>query len=167
MEEDGFGKKMTKMEMEIIRKQRTDYIGRRWIWKEDGGGNQKTTGRKVHIKITTIIVSIQFQYNFYYNSTLMKLNLINYTYKVQSVKYHLYLYMDTPGEYNLTFAHPSGGVKINRRSEVGEENSKIIRKRRDRGGGEEKKKKKWKEKKGGKGRGGETIKERTVKMGFN
>ena len=88
---------------------RTDYIGRRWIWKEDGGGNQKTTGRKVHIKITTIIVSIQFQYNYYYNTTLMKLNLINYTYKVQSVKYHLYLYMDTPGEYNLTFAHPSGG----------------------------------------------------------
>ena len=118
----------------------TDNIGRRWIWKEDGGGNQKTTGRKVHIKITTIIVSIQFQYNFYYNSTLMKLNLINYTYKVQSVKYHLYLYMDTPGEYNLTFAPPSGGGEINQKSEIREENSKIIRKRRDKKGGEEKEK---------------------------
>jgi hypothetical protein len=37
-----------------------------------------------------------------------------------------------PGEYNLTFAPPpSGEGKRNQKSEIREENSKLIRKRRD------------------------------------
>ena len=64
------------------------------------------------------------------------------------------------GEYNLTFAPPSGGGKRNQKSEIREENSKLIRKRRDKKGGEEKNGKK----KGGKGRKKEKIKERTEKI---
>ena len=49
--------------------------------------------------------------------------------------------------------------KRNQKSEIREENSKLIRKRRDKKGGEEKNGKK----KGGKGRKKEKIKERTEK----
>ena len=44
------------------------------------------------------------------------------------------------GEYNLTFAPPSGGGKRNQKSEIREENSKLIRKRRDKKGGKGRKK---------------------------
>ena len=64
------------------------------------------------------------------------------------------------GEYNLTFAPASGAGKRNQKSEIREENSKLIRKRRDKKGGEEKNGKK----KGGKGRIKEKIKERREKI---
>ena len=63
------------------------------------------------------------------------------------------------GEYNLTFA-PFFGGKRNQKSEIREENSKLIRKRRDKKGGIEKNGKE----KGGKGRKKEKIKERTEKI---
>ena len=59
------------------------------------------------------------------------------------------------GEYNLTF-----GGERNQKSEIREENSKLIRKRRDKKGGEEKNGKK----KGGKGRKKEKIQLRTEKI---
>ena len=59
------------------------------------------------------------------------------------------------GEYNLTFER-------NQKSEIREENSKLIRKRRDK-----KREEKNGKKKGGKGRKKEKIKERTEKISKN
>ena len=52
-----------------------------------------------------------------------------------------YLGAKGAGEYNLTFAPPlplKGGGERNKKSEIREENSKLLRKRRDKKGGDEK-----------------------------
>ena len=74
--------------------------------------------------------------------------------------YNISLYQLLSGEYNLTFPPLRGGGERNQKSDIREENSKLIRKRRDKKGREEKNGKK----KGGKGRKKEKIKERTEKI---
>ena len=74
--------------------------------------------------------------------------------------YNSIIQVDKIGEYNHTFAPPPlGGGERNQKSEIREENSKLIRKRRDKKGEEKNGKKK-----GGKGRKKERIKERTEKI---